>query len=44
VRSVKPRQKLDEMTDPERMLVGFGLYAAIAMHGYAIVFSIGNLF
>ncbi|KQV27791.1 hypothetical protein ASC97_05295 [Rhizobium sp. Root1203] len=43
-RSVKPRQKLEEMTDPERMLMGFGLYAAIAMHGYAIVFAIGNLF
>jgi Zn-dependent protease len=43
-RSVRPRQKLDEMTDPERMLVGFGLYSAIVMHGYAIIFAVGSLF
>jgi Zn-dependent protease len=42
--SFKPRQKLDEMNGGERMLVSFGLYAAIAMHGYAIVFAIGKLF
>jgi len=42
--SVKPRQKLDEMNDGERMLVAFGLYAAIAMHGYAIIFASENLF
>ncbi|CAN7301505.1 hypothetical protein [Rhizobium sp. LjRoot258] len=42
--SVKPRQMLDEMKDGERMLVAFGLYAAIAMHGYAIIFATEKLF
>ncbi len=42
--SVKPRQKLEEMKDGERMLVAFGLYAAIAMHGYAVVFAIDRIF
>ncbi|MDP9808913.1 Zn-dependent protease [Rhizobium tibeticum] len=42
--SVKPRQTLDEMTDGERMLVAFGLYAAIAIHGYAIIFATEKLF
>jgi len=42
--SVKPRQKLDEMNDGERMLVAFGFYAAIAMHGYAIIFASEKLF
>ncbi|KRB53788.1 hypothetical protein ASE04_29425 [Rhizobium sp. Root708] len=43
-RSIKPRHQLDEMTDGERMMVAFGLYSAIAMHGYAIVFAVKNLF
>lgn len=42
--SVKPRQMLEEMKDGERMLVAFGLYAAIAVHGYAIIFATENLF
>jgi hypothetical protein len=42
--SVKPRQKLEEMKDGERMLVAFGLYAAIAVHGYAIIFATEKLF
>jgi len=42
--SVKPRQMLDEMKDGERMLVAFGLYAAIAVHGYAIIFATEKLF
>lgn len=42
--SVKPRQKLDEMNGGERMLVAFGLYAAIAIHGYAIIFASEKLF
>ena len=42
--SVKPRQMLDEMKDGERMLVAFGLYAAIAVHGYAIIFATERLF
>jgi len=42
--SVKPRQMFDEMKDGERMLVAFGLYAAIAVHGYAIIFATEKLF
>ncbi|OWV96058.1 hypothetical protein [Rhizobium sp. R693] len=42
--SVKPRQMLEEMRDGERMLVAFGLYAAIAVHGYAIIFATETLF
>jgi hypothetical protein len=42
--SFKPRQKLDEMNGGERMLVSFGLYAAIAMHGYAVITAIDKLF
>jgi Zn-dependent protease len=42
--SVKPRQKLDEMKGGERMLVAFGLYAAVAVHGYAIIFTTEKLF
>lgn len=42
--SFKPRQKLDEMNGGERMLVSFGLYAAIAMHGYAVIVAIDKLF
>ncbi|KQV81583.1 hypothetical protein [Rhizobium sp. Root1220] len=42
--SVKPRQQLEEMKDGERMLVAFGLYAAVAMHGYAIIFATEKLF
>jgi Zn-dependent protease len=42
--SVKPRQMLEEMKDGERMLVAFGLYAAIAVHGYAIIFATEKLF
>ncbi|TCU10001.1 hypothetical protein [Rhizobium sullae] len=42
--SLKPRHKLEEMRAGERMLVAFGLYAAIAIHGYAVVFSAEKLF
>jgi hypothetical protein len=42
--SFKPRQKLEEMNGGERMLVSFGLYAAIAMHGYAVITAIDRLF
>jgi Zn-dependent protease len=40
----KPRHKLDEMKDGERILVAFGLFAAIAIHGYAVIFSAEKLF
>ena len=42
--SVKPKESLDEMSGAERMLVSFGLYAAVAMHGYAVIYSAGLLF
>lgn len=42
--SVKPRHKLDQMKDGERILVAFGLFAAIAIHGYAVLFSAEKLF
>ncbi len=42
--SVKPRHKLDEMKDGERILVAFGLFAAIAIHGYAVIFAAEKLF
>ncbi len=34
---------LDEMKDGERLLVAFGLCAAIAVHGYAISFATEKL-
>lgn len=42
--SVKPRHRLDEMTDGQRILSGLGLYAAVALHGYAIVYATDRLF
>ncbi|WP_337183003.1 hypothetical protein [Shinella sp.] len=41
---VKPRRALDPMTAPQRLLAGFGLYAAIALHGHAIVYACERLF
>ncbi len=41
---VKPREALDPMTGPERLLAGFGLYAALAIHGYAVVEACAQLF
>ncbi|WP_426131088.1 hypothetical protein [Pararhizobium sp. PWRC1-1] len=42
--SVKPRHRLDEMTDGQRILSGLGLYSAVALHGYAIVYATDRLF
>lgn len=41
---VKPRHRLDEMTGGQRILSGLGLYAAVALHGYAIVYATDRLF
>nr|WP_316654259.1 hypothetical protein [uncultured Gellertiella sp.] len=41
---VKPREALVPMSSPERLMAGFGLYAAIAIHGYAIVYACDQLF
>jgi hypothetical protein len=42
--SVKPKEKLEPMGSAERMLVGFGLYSAVAMHSYAIIYAAAALF
>ncbi|WEZ83687.1 hypothetical protein P6U16_02405 [Rhizobium sp. 32-5/1] len=41
---VKPRHRLDEMTAMQRLASGFGLYAAVALHGYAIIYATDRLF
>lgn len=41
--SVKPRAALDPMTAPQRLLAGFGLYSALVLHGYAIVYACDRL-
>jgi Zn-dependent protease len=41
---VKPRHRLDEMTDGQRIVSGLGLYAAVVLHGYAIVYATDRLF
>lgn len=41
---VKPREALDPMSPGERLAAGFGLYAAVAIHGYAIVTAADVLF
>ncbi len=40
---VKPRAALDPMTAPQRLLAGFGLYSALVLHGYAIVYACDRL-
>lgn len=42
--TVKPRHELDDMAPAERMLVGFGYYAALGIHGHALIFACDNLF
>ena len=42
--AVKMRDELMPMRPAERLLVGLGLYAAVIIHSYAIVFSAGVLF
>ena len=34
---------LDPMTAPQRLLAGFGLYSALVLHGYAIVYACDRL-
>lgn len=41
---VKPREALDPMSGPERLLAGFGLYSALAIHGYAVIYACDVLF
>ncbi|MCV3737486.1 hypothetical protein OCK02_14815 [Rhizobium sp. TRM96647] len=42
--AVKPRHSLVPMTNGERVLAGCGLYAAVGLHGSAIVYACNRLF
>lgn len=42
--SVKPRDDLEPISSAERLLVAFGLYSAVIIHSYAIVFASTQLF
>lgn len=42
--STAPKDALDEMSPPERLMAGFGLYAALSIHGYAIIYACDRLF
>ncbi|MCM2404146.1 hypothetical protein NBH20_23475 [Rhizobium sp. S153] len=41
---VKPRHELAEMSPAEQLMTGFGLYAALSIHVYAVVYACGRLF
>jgi len=41
---VKPRHRLDEMTGGQRIVSALGLYSAVALHGYAIIYATDLLF
>lgn len=43
-KGVKPRFRLEAMTQTQRLLSLGGLYAAIGLHGYAIVYAVESLF
>lgn len=42
--AVKPRRSLDPMHPGERLMAGLGLYAALFIHAYAVVFACDHLF
>jgi Zn-dependent protease len=42
--TVKPRHELIPMSGPERLMTGFGLYAAISIHAYAVIYACDRLF
>lgn len=42
--AVKPREALTPMNAPERLMTGFGYYAALAMHIYAVIYACDRLF
>lgn len=41
---VKPRHRLEPMTAAERLLTGFGLFAAVSIHACAVIHACGGLF
>ncbi len=43
-KAIKPREALTPMNAPERLMTGFGYYAALAMHVYAVVYACDRLF
>lgn len=42
--SVKPRHAFEEMSPGERLMAGFGLFAAVSIHSYAIIYACDRLF
>jgi Zn-dependent protease len=42
-KSIKPRDALLPMNAPERLMTGFGFYAALAMHAYALIYACDRL-
>ncbi|MCQ1854829.1 hypothetical protein [Neorhizobium galegae] len=42
--SVKPRETLEQMHPGERLMAGLGLYAAVAIHSYGLVYACDRLF
>ncbi len=42
--SVKPRHEMLPMSNPERLIAGLGLYAAVLIHAYAIIVAWEALF
>jgi Zn-dependent protease len=43
-KGAKPRDELVPMTPAERLMTGFGYYAALAIHVYAVVYACDRLF
>ncbi|RKE84591.1 hypothetical protein [Rhizobium sp. AG855] len=43
-KGAKPRDELVPMTPAERLMTGFGYYAALAMHAYAVIYACERLF
>lgn len=41
---VKPRHEMHPMNDPERLMAGLGLYAAVLIHAYAVIIACERLF
>ncbi|KQW28591.1 hypothetical protein ASE36_08790 [Rhizobium sp. Root274] len=40
----RPREELVAMTSAEKLMTGFGYYAALAMHVYAVIYACDRLF
>lgn len=42
--SVKPREALEEMSKPERLLAGLAFYAVLVIHAHAVIYACDRLF